>query len=73
MQYVTLWFQEDLKAKHVLIVAPRSAIKHNVGVEVMFTISDWKDIKEILEQIRVKEKIVFAIESNGLEQSERKG
>ena len=67
------WFQEGLKAKNVMIVAPRSNIKHNVGVEVMFTISDWKDIKEILEQIRVKEKIVFAIESNGLEQSERKG
>ena len=67
------WFQEGLKAKNVMIVAPRSNIKHNVGVEVMFTLSEWKDIKEILEQIRVKEKIVFAIESNGLEQSERKG
>lgn len=59
------WFQEELKAKNVMIVAPRTAIKHNVGVEVMFVLSEWNDMKEILEKIRSKEKIIFAIESSG--------
>ena len=61
----TDWFSEELKAKNVLIVAPRSAIKHNVGVEVIFAFSDTNDMKLVLENIRSKEKVVFAIESIG--------
>ena len=61
----TDWFLESLKAKNVLIVAPRSAIKHNVGVEVTFAFSDMDDMKMVLEKIRSKEKVIFAIESIG--------
>ena len=59
----TDWFLQELGAKSVLIVAPRSAIKHNVGVEVILSFSDREDVKAILEKIRVKEKVTFAIES----------
>ncbi len=59
----TDWFLEELKAKNVLIVAPRSAIKHNVGVEVILSFADQESVKVILEKIRSKENVVFAIES----------
>ena len=59
----TDWFLEELKAKNVLIVAPRSAIKHNVGVEVMLSFKEEENIKVVLEKIRSKEKVAFAIES----------
>ncbi len=59
----TDWFLEELNAKNVLIVAPRSAIKHNVGVEVILSFSDKENVNVILEKIRSREKIVFAIES----------
>ena len=65
-EYVNLytdWFFEDLKAKNVWIVAPRSAIKHNVGIELIIPFSDKEDAKQILEKIREKEKVAFAIES----------
>ena len=61
----TDWLLAEAGAKNILIVAPRSAIKHNVGVEVMFALSDREDMKLILDKIRSKEKIVFAIESSG--------
>ena len=59
----TDWFLQELGAKNVLIVAPRSAIKHNVGVEVILGFADQENVKVILEKIRAKEKVVFAIES----------
>ena len=49
-------------SKNILIVAPRSAVKHNVGVEVILAFSDTDDVKAILEKIRAKEKVAFAIE-----------
>ena len=59
----TDWFLQELEVKNVLIVAPRSAIKHNVGIEVILGFADQDSIKGILEKIRSKEKVVFAIES----------
>lgn len=59
----TDWFLQELAAKNVLIVAPRSAIKHNVGVEIILGFTNQESIKVILEKIRSKEKVVFAIES----------
>lgn len=61
----TDWFFEELKAKNVLIVAPRSSIKRNVGAEVIFAFSDREDMKNILEKIRAREKVAFAIETRG--------
>lgn len=59
----TDWFLQELKAKNVLIVAPRSAIKHNVGIEIILSFTDEEDVKIVLEKIRAKEKVAFAIES----------
>lgn len=59
----TDWFVQELRAKNILIVAPRSAIKHNVGVEVILSVTDEEGVKAVLEKIREKEKVAFAIES----------
>ena len=59
----TDWFWEELRAKNVLITAPRSAIKHNVGVEVILSVNDEKEVHSLLEKIRAKDRIDFAIES----------
>lgn len=59
----TDWFWAELKAKNVMIMAPRSAIKHNVGVEVILSVNDEKEVNIILEKIREKEQVAFAIES----------
>ena len=59
----TDWFWTELKAKNVMIMAPRSAIKHNVGVEVILSVNDEKDVHSLLEKIRAKDRIDFAIES----------
>lgn len=61
----TDWLLEEMEVKNVRIVSPRSAIKHNVGVEVTLRFTDNESIKRILETIRAKEKIAFAIESIG--------
>lgn len=61
-EYVDCFLQE-LKAKSVLIVAPRSAISHNVGVEIILAFTDEEDMRVVLEKIRVKENVAFAIES----------
>ena len=59
----TDWFWTELQAKNVMIMAPRSAIKHNVGVEVILSVNDEKDVHSLLEKIRAKDRIDFAIES----------
>lgn len=59
----TDWFWEELKVKNILITDPRSNFKHHVGVEVILSFHDEEEVKEVLEQIRSKEKVAFAIES----------
>ena len=59
----TDWFWDELRAKNILITAPRSAIKHNVGVEVILSFNDEEEVKAVLAKIREKEKVAFAIES----------
>ena len=59
----TDWFLQELKAKNVFIVAPRSGISHNVGIEILLSFSDGEEIKHILEKVREKENVAFAIES----------
>lgn len=57
------WLWVDIKAKNVVITAPRSAIKHNVGVEVILSVNDENEVHKLLEIIRAKDRIDFAIES----------
>lgn len=59
----TDWFWDELNAKNVLITAPRSAIKHNVGVEVILSVNDEEEVTAVLQKIREKEEVAFAIES----------
>ena len=61
----TDWFLEELKAGNVLIVAPRSGIKHNVGIEITLSFAGEENVKAVIEKIRAKEKVIFAIESVG--------
>ena len=63
MNEYTDWFWAELKAKNVMIMTPRSAIKHNVGVEVILSVNDEKEVHSLLEKIRAKDRIDFAIES----------
>ena len=59
----TDWIMQELGVKNILITAPRSAIKHHVGIEVILSVTDEEGVKKVLEQIRAKEKVAFAIES----------
>lgn len=59
----TDWFWEELNSQNVLIVAPRSAMKHHIGIEIVLSVTDVEEAKKILERIRAKEKVAFAIES----------
>lgn len=59
----TDWFFEKLGAKNVLVVPPRSAVCGNVGIEIILTFSEKEDVKLILEKIREKENVVFAVEN----------
>lgn len=56
-------FLDELKASGVLIVEARSGISHNVGVEVILSFTDEENVKAVLQKIREKEKVAFAIES----------
>lgn len=59
----TDWFLQELKAKNVFIVVPRSGLSHNVGIEILLSFSEKEEVKQILENIRNKENVAFAIES----------
>ena len=63
MNEYTDWFWQELNAKNVLITSPRSAIKHNVGVEVILPFNDEEEVNLILGEIREKENVAFAMES----------
>ena len=63
MNEYTDWFLKELKAKNVLIVPPRSALEGNIGVEVILAFSEPEEVHLLLEKIRQKEKVAFAIES----------
>ncbi len=57
------WISDAYKARNVLIVAPRTAIVGNVGLEVILPVMGNENVKAILEEIRSKEGVVFAMES----------
>lgn len=59
----TDWFWKELKSQNVLITAPRSAIGNHIGIEIILSFTDEEEIKTVLEKIRAKEKVAFAIES----------
>lgn len=57
------WISETYKAKSITVVAPRSAMSGNVGLEVVLPVVGNKDMKTVLVAVRAKEGVLFALES----------
>lgn len=57
------WLGESYKAKRIQVIAPRSAMNGNVGLEVVLPMYGNEDMKTILNGIRAKEGVLFALES----------
>ena len=57
------WINDTYKAKCITVVAPRSAIAGNVGLEAVLPVVGNEDMKTVLETVRAKENVVFAMES----------
>lgn len=56
------WFHEVLKANDVNVSTPRTATNGNVGLEVSLPFVAQEEMKKILETIRNKEDVLFAME-----------
>lgn len=57
------WLGQERKAINVKVVAPRTAIGGNVGLEIVLPLAGNEDMKEVLEILRGKEGVLFAMES----------
>lgn len=57
------WLVQELEAKNVLVVAPRTAVNGNVGLEIILPLAGHEDMKEVLKVVRGKEGVLFAMES----------
>ncbi len=56
------WLKDEWKAKQVLILPPSTAIQGNVGLEILIPLTGNEDSKKVLEKLREKEGILFAVE-----------
>lgn len=57
------WLEQDLKAVHIKVTAPCTAIGGNVGLEVVLPMIGNEDTKTVLEKLRDKEEVLFGMES----------
>ena len=57
------WFMKELEAKNVMVVTPRTGITGNIGLEVILPLLGHEDIDIVLETVRKREGILFAMES----------
>lgn len=57
------WLEEDWKAKQVMVVPPHTAMDGHVGLEVVLPLIGNEDMKEVLDKLRGKEGVLFALES----------
>ena len=62
MNEYTDWLMEALQARNILVVAPRSGIFGNVGLEIILPLIGHEDVSAVLKEIRSKEGMVFAME-----------
>lgn len=60
-KYIDL-FTKQLEARSVLVVAPRTAVSGNVGLEITLPLIGNEDTGKVLEVIRAEEQVVFAME-----------
>ncbi len=56
------WFNDTLMAKSVVVTAPRTATIGNVGLEVALPLGELEEMKKVLDTIRGKEGVSFAME-----------
>ena len=56
------WLTEELQARNIMVVPPRSAIGGYVGLEIILPLVGHEDVKEVLEALRNKEGVLFAME-----------
>ena len=56
------WFYETLKARNVIVGMPRTATSGNVGLEVAIPFTTQEEMRKVLEEIRGKENVLFAME-----------
>lgn len=57
------WLEEEWKARQVLVVPPHTALGGHVGLEVTLPLAGNEDAKALLQKLRSKEGILFAMES----------
>ena len=56
------WLEQELSATNISVEAPRTAMSGNVGLEVMLSFVGNEDTKALLDIIRGKEGVLFAME-----------
>ncbi len=56
------WLKDEWRAKQILIVPPSTALRGNVGLEVLIPLTGNEDVKIVLEKLRKKEGILFVVE-----------
>lgn len=56
------WLTEDLQARSIMVVPPRSAIGGHVGLEIVLPLPGHEDVTGVLEMIRGREGVLFAME-----------
>ncbi len=54
---------QEFKAKNVLVVPPRTAVRENVGLEVSLPYVGNEDTKALLQALRKQEGVLFAMET----------
>ena len=62
MNEYTDWLMEELQARNILVVPPRSGIHGNVGLEIILPLIVHEDVKAVLAALRGKEGVLFAME-----------
>ena len=58
----TDWLMKELLARNLLVVSPRSGIPGNVGLEIILPLVGHEDVKAVLENLRGREGVLFAME-----------
>ena len=57
------WLIQEFKAKNILVVPPRTAVRGNVGLEVSLPYVGNEDTKAVLQSLRKQEGVLFAMET----------
>ena len=63
----TDWLMGELQARNILVVAPRSGITGNVGLEIILPLIGHEDVPAVLKEVRGKEDMVFVMECKKIE------